>query len=153
MILSYQILTEHVRRFKRWQSYKANAILNCLEIVFWAAVAFLVVQANLSRCVGIYCTLSWVVVVLAIILRYEREIALLFYRCELTRRLSISESYTAVVSIQEFRSYKARGGKKSSNGSYQENSGDEELVNRWPGRREEHGYVQHHHPKTSQQPY
>lgn len=68
MIIGYQLLTEHVRRLKRWHSYKANAILNCLEIVFWAAVAFLVIQANTKICVGVWCTLSWIVVVVAVVL-------------------------------------------------------------------------------------
>lgn len=64
----YQLLTAHVARFKKWHSYKANAILNCLEIVFWAAVAFLLIQANLSRCTGISCTLSWIVVGVAVVI-------------------------------------------------------------------------------------
>lgn len=60
VIIFYQILTEHVARFRRWRSLKANAILNALEIVFWAAVVFLTIQANVQICVGVGCTLSWV---------------------------------------------------------------------------------------------
>ncbi|KPM42448.1 hypothetical protein AK830_g4104 [Neonectria ditissima] len=68
LILSYQVLTEHVRRLRRFQSFKANLILNCLEIVFWAAVAYMTIQSNSARCDGITCTLSWVVVSLAVLL-------------------------------------------------------------------------------------
>lgn len=59
--------TEHVKKFKRWHSYKANVILSCLEIVFWGAVAFLVLQSNLDRCDGITCTLSWIVVGVSVV--------------------------------------------------------------------------------------
>lgn len=70
MILQYQLLTEHVSRFKRWGSLKAYAILNGLEIVFWAAVVFLMIQANVARCVGVGCTLSWIIIGLAVVLAY-----------------------------------------------------------------------------------
>lgn len=68
VIIGYQILTEHVRYFHQWASLKANAILNALENVFWGAVVFLVLQANLKRCVGVGCTLSWIVVGVSIVL-------------------------------------------------------------------------------------
>ncbi|KAI5927666.1 hypothetical protein F4810DRAFT_721236 [Camillea tinctor] len=67
VIISYQLLTERVQRFKKWESKKANLILNCLEIVFWAAVAFMAIQANTTQtCTGVSCLLNWAVVVLAI---------------------------------------------------------------------------------------
>ncbi|KAJ4419575.1 hypothetical protein N0V82_004878 [Gnomoniopsis sp. IMI 355080] len=66
VFIAYQLLTEHVARFSRWKSLKANAILNGLEIVFWGAVVFLLIQANVAICIGTGCTLSWVVVGLAI---------------------------------------------------------------------------------------
>lgn len=69
MFIAYQLLTDHMARFRRWRSYKAFFILNSLEIVFWAAVAFLVIQANLSRCTGTSCILSWMVAALGIVLR------------------------------------------------------------------------------------
>lgn len=69
IFIAYQLLTEHVARFRRWRSYKAFFILNSLEIVFWAAVAFLIIQANLSRCIGTSCSLSWVVAASGILLR------------------------------------------------------------------------------------
>ncbi|KIW95632.1 uncharacterized protein Z519_04217 [Cladophialophora bantiana CBS 173.52] len=67
IIVWYQILTEHVARFRRWRSLKAYAILNGLEVVFWAAVVFLVIQANIQRCVGTGCTLSWIALGFAVL--------------------------------------------------------------------------------------
>jgi hypothetical protein len=73
MFIAYQISTEHVQALRRWQSYKAYWILNALEVVFWTAVTFLIMQANLARCVGVGCKLSWVVMGLSIVLRYVRS--------------------------------------------------------------------------------
>lgn len=70
VIITYHILTEHRERFSRWRSYKAYAILNGLEIVFWAAVVFLIVQANIKSCVGISCTLRWVAMGVSIVIKY-----------------------------------------------------------------------------------
>ncbi|KAM5341162.1 hypothetical protein ACJ41O_015271 [Fusarium nematophilum] len=68
IILLYQLLTAHVDRFRRWGSLKAYWILNALEIVFWAAVAFMTMQGNTKVCVGTSCALGWVIVVLAVLL-------------------------------------------------------------------------------------
>ena len=74
LFITYQLLTEYCRRLYRWRSYKAYWILNALEVIFWAAVTFLVMQANLSRCVGVSCKLSWVVVGLSVVLWYVRAL-------------------------------------------------------------------------------
>ncbi|KAI0177068.1 hypothetical protein BJ166DRAFT_572935 [Pestalotiopsis sp. NC0098] len=66
-ILAYELITEHWSRARRWASLKANTILNCLEILFWAAIAYLAIASNISSCVSIGCTLNWVIVALAII--------------------------------------------------------------------------------------
>lgn len=66
----YQLLTEHVDRLKRWGSLKAYWILNAMEIVFWAAVAFMMIQGNQRICIGTSCAIGWVVCVLAICMRY-----------------------------------------------------------------------------------
>lgn len=71
IIISYQILSEHVARFSRWKSYKAYAILNGLEIVFWAAVIFLVLQANIKSCAGVSCTLRWIAVAVSAVITYD----------------------------------------------------------------------------------
>jgi hypothetical protein len=69
-VIAYQVATEDFARFAKWHSYKANAILNSLEIVFWAAVCFVTIQANIQRCSGTGCTLSWIMVALSGILTY-----------------------------------------------------------------------------------
>lgn len=38
IVITYQLLTEHRGRFRKWASTKANAILNSVEVVFWLAV-------------------------------------------------------------------------------------------------------------------
>ncbi|KAF5003631.1 hypothetical protein FDECE_9837 [Fusarium decemcellulare] len=68
VIIGYQLLTEHVHRLKRWGSLKAYWILNALEIVFWAAVAFMMLQGNRRMCIGTSCILGWVVLALAVIM-------------------------------------------------------------------------------------
>ncbi|EWY83041.1 hypothetical protein FOYG_15117 [Fusarium oxysporum NRRL 32931] len=74
IILLYQLLSEHVQAFKKWSSLKAYVILNALEIVFWAAVAFMMIQANLKFCEGFTCILSWIVCVLGVVMRYVDNI-------------------------------------------------------------------------------
>ncbi|OJD32614.1 cytochrome p450 protein [Diplodia corticola] len=95
VIISYELLTERVAKFRRWHSLKANAILNSLEVVFWAAVMFLIFKANLTSCSGASCALSWVVAVLALILH------MLYFQ-------------TAVVAILDFRHFKRCGEPRSS---------------------------------------
>lgn len=73
VFLLYQLLSTHVTYFRRWASLKAYFIINALEIVFWSAVVFLVMQANLKLCVGTSCALGWVVVVLAGFMRYNEQ--------------------------------------------------------------------------------
>ncbi|KAF6805493.1 hypothetical protein CMUS01_14603 [Colletotrichum musicola] len=69
VIILYQVLTEHVASLKRWASLKANLILNAMEIVFWAAVVYMSIQSQTQQvCIGVSCTLGWVVVVLGILL-------------------------------------------------------------------------------------
>ncbi|OGE55667.1 hypothetical protein PENARI_c004G04521 [Penicillium arizonense] len=58
VIILYQLLTGHVSRFQRWASLKAYLILNSLEIVFWGAVVFLVLQANLQVALSVYMTVN-----------------------------------------------------------------------------------------------
>ena len=70
ILLAYQLLTEHVQRFKKWASLKAYFIINLLEIVFWVGVAGLNAQSNFKKCQGTTCALSWVVVVMAGIIQY-----------------------------------------------------------------------------------
>lgn len=116
IIIAYQILTEHRERFSRWKSYKAYAILNGLEIVFWGAVIFLIIQANIKSCVGISCTLRWIAVVVSIVITYVSPALslhplmcpLLFCRCHLpvlgmTQTLGVSIRVELGVAEKEAR--------------------------------------------------
>ncbi|KAH8738400.1 hypothetical protein BGZ61DRAFT_30850 [Ilyonectria robusta] len=95
IILLYEILSSHTRAFKKWGSLKAYLILNALEVVFWGAVAFMMIQANLKFCEGINCTLSWVVVSLAGIMNQAAV-------------------YMTIVCWLDFRYFKANGVERGS---------------------------------------
>lgn len=72
-MISYQILTEHTLRFRRWASTKANAILNCLEVVFWLAV-LIVTGGTVGGASGSAAALSALVLVLVIVLEYVVDV-------------------------------------------------------------------------------
>ncbi|KAK0100814.1 hypothetical protein ONS95_007262 [Cadophora gregata] len=57
IIIAYQVLS---KKYHKWFSLRANIILNCLEVIFWAAVVFMSIQANMQFCNGIHCTLNWI---------------------------------------------------------------------------------------------
>ncbi|KAH6898013.1 hypothetical protein B0T10DRAFT_577477 [Thelonectria olida] len=95
IILLYEILSSHVRAFKKWSSLKAYVILNGLEIVFWGAVVFLMIQANIKFCAGLSCTLSWVIVPLGIV-------------------MNILASYMTIVTWMDFRYFKETGVQRGS---------------------------------------
>ncbi|OLN93229.1 hypothetical protein CCHL11_07575 [Colletotrichum chlorophyti] len=90
IIIGYQLMTTHMARFRKWASLKANAILNCLEILFWFVAFGLMCQANGRFCTGGSCALSWVVTIIVMVL-----IVLAFQ--------------TAVVSIKDHRYFKHYG--------------------------------------------
>ncbi|CAN8102430.1 unnamed protein product [Discula destructiva] len=93
VFITYQLLTQHVKALKRWRSAKANAIINGAEIVFWIAVVYLVIAANLqTACTGTVCTLGWVEVVFAIFMVF----------------LSV---WVFSICYVEFRQYRANGNK------------------------------------------
>lgn len=64
-MITYQVLTEHTLRFRKWASTKANAILNCLEVVFWLAV-LVVTGGTVGGASGAAAALSALVLVIAI---------------------------------------------------------------------------------------
>lgn len=45
-------------------------ILNCIEAVAWPAVVAFTVQGILKKCTGTTCILSWIIVPLAVVMRY-----------------------------------------------------------------------------------
>ncbi|RDW60591.1 hypothetical protein BP6252_11974 [Coleophoma cylindrospora] len=113
MFILYQMLTKHVAAFRRWKSAKANAILNIIDIVSWAAVAYLGIQSNMKRCVGTSCLLSWIVVILAIILSI----------------ISIPTAYISWVDYRYFRIHHCLPGEAPSKEvSNLSNQGDRELA-------------------------
>ncbi|KAF2854862.1 hypothetical protein T440DRAFT_542454 [Plenodomus tracheiphilus IPT5] len=88
ILLAYLLASDYVPKFRRWHSYKAHMIIACLEVLFWSGVAGLIFQANRKSCVGITCTLSWIVMGVAVIIIQ-------------------TEIWCSAVSIREFREYKA----------------------------------------------
>ncbi|KUI64385.1 hypothetical protein VM1G_11186 [Cytospora mali] len=107
VFISYQLLTEHVKSFRRWKSYKANTIINGLEIVFWGAVVFLLIQANVSVCIGTGCTLSWVIVAIAICLSMLSSYAFLisYFAWRRFRQEPVSEVQFTEMESRGSRSY------------------------------------------------
>lgn len=66
IIIGYQLLSEHTARFSRWRSLKANAILNCIEVVFWLA-AIIVKFMGVSRtCKGNSCAVNVITILVAL---------------------------------------------------------------------------------------
>ncbi|SPO07786.1 uncharacterized protein DNG_10481 [Cephalotrichum gorgonifer] len=90
VIILYQLLAQHYEPFRRWHSLKAYMILNIMEIVFWAAVAFMSLQANTKICIGTSCALGWVIFVVSIV-------------------LSMLAKYAAIGSYLDFRYFRANG--------------------------------------------
>ncbi|CAI6034293.1 unnamed protein product [Clonostachys chloroleuca] len=106
VIILYQLLTEHIRALQRWSSLKVYAILNAMEIVFWLAVAFLLIQSNINFCSGLSCTLSWIVVSLGIVMSllavYMTIVTFLDFRNSRSKRLDMDDS-TEVQSVNSYR--------------------------------------------------
>lgn len=65
IIITYQLVTEHMARFARWRSFKANVILNCIEIVFWLAAIVVKFMGISRRCSGGSCAVNWIIVLVA----------------------------------------------------------------------------------------
>ncbi|KAF1929584.1 uncharacterized protein M421DRAFT_91437 [Didymella exigua CBS 183.55] len=128
ILFTYMLAAEHIQKFKRWHSYKANVIISCLEIVFWGAVAFLGFQSNLKRCEGVTCYLSWVTVGIAVFINHL-------------------EIYASAIAIREFRDYrKMRDGVPLSS-VMSRGADEEEMVQRLPPAPEMayHGRHEHRH--------
>ena len=67
------MLTEHHTRFRKWASTKANAILNCLEVIFWLAV-LVVTGMGVGKASGAAAALSALTLILAIILEWVSQL-------------------------------------------------------------------------------
>lgn len=68
MFITYQLVSGHTKFLK--ERLKANMILSCIEVVAWPAVVAFTVQGIIKKCVGTTCILSWVIVPLAVTIRY-----------------------------------------------------------------------------------
>lgn len=66
-LIGYQLLTAHVRRFQKWASTKANAVINCLECVFWLAVIVCAGKA-LKGSFGVAAAMSALAMIFSIVL-------------------------------------------------------------------------------------
>jgi hypothetical protein len=68
VIISYQLMTENIKALHRYASLKAFLILDVLEVGFWIAAIVLIVMGMVKTCTGLNCTLSGVVIGLAVVL-------------------------------------------------------------------------------------
>jgi hypothetical protein len=68
MFITYELVSGHTKFLK--ERLKVNMILSCIEVVAWPAVVAFTVQGIIKRCVGTTCILSWVLVPLAVAIRY-----------------------------------------------------------------------------------
>jgi hypothetical protein len=67
--MTYQLLTSHVERFKKWASLKVYAILNIMEILFWFVVIIVTFMGISNLCQVASCGLSWIIVLVAAVLK------------------------------------------------------------------------------------
>ncbi|PVH86464.1 hypothetical protein DL98DRAFT_305403 [Cadophora sp. DSE1049] len=95
LVITYQLLSEHHYKFQKWASFKANAILNCLEFVFWFAAFIMMCMGNGAGCSGGSCALSPILAVLGLVLCFIGALA-------------------AFVSVKDWRSGKNGGGISTS---------------------------------------
>ena len=123
LFLTYQVLTENVRVCKRFASTKANKILNIIETLAWPAACGVTVYGIMQFCIGISCTLSWVMVPLTAILAYVPTVPLkVCTQMRTNYGNSVISGFSAWISIKEHARYKATGQKpgdsKSTNLSH-----------------------------------
>jgi hypothetical protein len=65
--LAYEYLTQKVDQFKRFGSLKANAILNTMDIIFWAVVMGLAFNMAAQVCIGANCAIGILVGLVALV--------------------------------------------------------------------------------------
>ncbi|KAI7759220.1 hypothetical protein LZL87_008597 [Fusarium oxysporum] len=68
--LAYEHVTQKVDKFKRFGSLKANAILNTMDIVFWAVVMGLAFNMATQVCIGANCAIGILVVLVALVVAF-----------------------------------------------------------------------------------
>ncbi|KAF5579702.1 hypothetical protein FPANT_9553 [Fusarium pseudoanthophilum] len=65
--LAYEYLTQKVDKFKKFGSLKANAVLNTMDIVFWAVVMGLAFNMATQVCIGANCAIGILVGLVALV--------------------------------------------------------------------------------------
>ncbi|CEI70512.1 hypothetical protein FVEN_g989 [Fusarium venenatum] len=67
LFLTYEIMTMKMNRFKRFGSLKAYAVLNTLDVFFWAAVMGFSFKSVNTICSGVNCAIGIVTGLLALV--------------------------------------------------------------------------------------
>ncbi|KAM0275037.1 hypothetical protein ACHAQH_007644 [Verticillium albo-atrum] len=65
IIIGYQLLSQHTTRYRKWESLKANMILNFIEPVFWFVVIILKFMGMSRSCTGGSCGVNVVLTLVA----------------------------------------------------------------------------------------
>ncbi|KAI1031722.1 hypothetical protein LB504_000065 [Fusarium proliferatum] len=65
--LAYEYLTQKIDKLKRFGGLKANAILNTMDIVFWAVVMGLAFNMATQVCIGANCAIGILVGLVALV--------------------------------------------------------------------------------------
>ncbi|KAL9947746.1 hypothetical protein D7B24_002452 [Verticillium nonalfalfae] len=68
IIIGYQLLSQHTTRYRKWESLKANMILNFIEPVFWLVVIILKGMGMSRSCTGGSCGVSVAVMLVALVI-------------------------------------------------------------------------------------
>ncbi|PNH40381.1 hypothetical protein VD0004_g6590 [Verticillium dahliae] len=68
IIIGYQLLSQHTTRYRKWESLKANMILNFIEPVFWFVVIILKGMGMSRSCTGGSCGVSVAVMLVALVI-------------------------------------------------------------------------------------
>lgn len=66
--MTYQIVTTHANKFKKWASLKAYMILNIIDTIFYFALFILTCMSTARACSGSSCPLGGIVATLTIFL-------------------------------------------------------------------------------------
>ena len=68
VVISYQLLTTHVSKLRRWRNLKVYLVINSMEVVFWFVVVIITGMGMSRYCQGAYCGLSVLMLFIALTL-------------------------------------------------------------------------------------
>ena len=66
---------EHVQSLRGIYNLKANVIIGIVQTALWGVVGMLIMQANIKKCNGSACVRSWIIAILALIVKYAYPFA------------------------------------------------------------------------------